>query len=257
MDQTDRGTVRETIAKIRPHVIINTAALSDVDSCEENPDAAFLLNSESVSYLATAAREAAIFLLQVSTDYVFDGEKGSYLETDPPHPVNTYGRSKLKGERAAMSTGEGSWSIARPSVIYGWGRPHRPNAATYVYNMLSKHKAIRMVRDQYCSPTLTTNLAAMLVEVAERHISGILHTAGATRLNRYELAIKVAETLGLDKKLVSQTVAKDIPWKARRPRDSSLSVARAASILSRKPLPITDSLNQFQKEKNAIERREK
>jgi len=97
----------------------------------------------------------------------------------------------------------------------------------------------------------------MLVEVAERKIPGILHTAGETRLNRYELALKVAETLGLDKKLVSQAVTKDMPWKARRPRDSSLNVARAASILSQKPLPITDSLDQFQKEKNAIERREK
>jgi dTDP-4-dehydrorhamnose reductase len=257
LDQTLEGQVKETIARIRPQAIINTAALSDVDFCEENPDAAFLVNSESVAYLATAAREAGSFLLQVSTDYVFDGEKGSYSELDPPHPVNAYGNSKLQGERAAVFIGEGLWSIARPSVIFGWGRPYRPNAATYIFEKLSKRETVRMVRDQYCSPTFNTNLASMLVEVAERKIPGILHTAGATRLSRYELALQVADVFRLDRKLVMEGTAKDILWKAKRPKDSSLIVARAAGLLSEKPLPITDSLEQFQKEKNAIESREK
>ncbi len=162
LDQTHPAEVKETISKIKPHVIINTAAQSDVDFCEEHPDIAFAINSESVRYLATATREAGTFLLQVSTDYVFDGEKGSYLETDNPHPVNKYGLSKLEGERATILAGEGSWSIARPSVIFGWGRPLRPNAATYVHDKLSKHETVRMVRDQYCSPTFNKNLAAML-----------------------------------------------------------------------------------------------
>jgi dTDP-4-dehydrorhamnose reductase len=97
----------------------------------------------------------------------------------------------------------------------------------------------------------------MLVEVAERKIPGILHTAGATRLSRYELALQVADVFRLDRKLVMEGTAKDILWKAKRPKDSSLIVARAAGLLSEKPLPITDSLEQFQKEKNAIESREK
>jgi dTDP-4-dehydrorhamnose reductase len=254
LDQTNEAQVKETIARIHPQVIINTAALSDVDFCEENPDAAFLVNSESVAYFATAAREAGSFLLQVSTDYVFDGEKGSYSELDPPHPVNTYGNSKLQGERAAVFIGEGLWSIARPSVIFGWGRPYRPNAATYVFEKLSKHEAVRMVRDQYCSPTFNTNLAAMLVEVAERKIPGILHTAGATRLSRHELALKVADTFGLDKKLVLEATAKEVPWKAKRPKDSSLNVARATTLLSNRPHAITDALDQFRKEQNTLEK---
>ncbi len=257
LDQIHEGQVKETIAKIRPHVIINTAALSDVDFCEENPDAAFLANSESVSYLATASREVGCFLLQVSTDYVFDGEKGSYSELDPPHPLNTYGNSKLQGERAAVFIGEGLWSIARPSVIFGWGRRYRPNAATYVFEKLSKHEAVRMVRDQYCSPTFNTNLATMLVEVAERKIPGILHTAGETRLNRYELALRVAEKFGLDKKLVVPTVAGSIPWKAKRPKDSSLKVARATELLSEKPLPIATALDLFCEEHKMLETQEK
>ena len=254
LDQTNEGQVQQTISKIRPQIIVNTAALSDVDFCEENPDAAFLVNSESVSYLATAAREVGSFFIQVSTDYVFDGEKGSYSELDPPHPVNTYGNSKLQGERAAVFIGEDSWSIARPSVIFGLGRSYRHNAATYVIEKLSNHETVRMVKDQYCSPTFNTNLAAMLVEVAERRIPGILHTAGGTRLNRYELALRVAEKLGLDKKLVLPAVARDVPWKAARPEDSSLVVTRAMELLSQKPQPITNALDQFSKERYSLEK---
>ncbi len=228
---------------------MNTAALSDVDFCEENSDTAFLVNSESVSYLANAAKDTGSFLVQVSTDYVFDGEKGSYSELDPPHPINAYGNSKLQGERAATSAGEGSWSITRPSVIYGWGRPHRPNAATYILEKLARNEPVKIVQDQYCSPTLNTNLAAMLVEIAEHKIPGILHAAGATRLNRYELALKTVEKFGLDKKLVLPTVANGIPWKAKRPKDSSLNVARAAALLSEKPLSITDALDKFHGER--------
>jgi dTDP-4-dehydrorhamnose reductase len=111
-----------------------------------------------------------------------------------------------------------------------------------------------MVRDQYCSPTFNTNLAAMLVEVAERKIPGILHTAGATRLNRYELALRVAEKFGLDKKLILPTVAGDTPWKAKRPKDSSLNVARATTLLSHRPLAITGALDQFRGEQNTVEK---
>jgi dTDP-4-dehydrorhamnose reductase len=97
----------------------------------------------------------------------------------------------------------------------------------------------------------------MLVEVAERKIPGILHTAGATRLNRYELALRVAEKLGLDKNLILPTVAGDVPWKAKRPKDSSLIVARAAELLSEKPRPITDALDQFREEQRKLERQGK
>jgi dTDP-4-dehydrorhamnose reductase len=94
----------------------------------------------------------------------------------------------------------------------------------------------------------------MLVEVAERRIPGILHTAGATRLSRYELALKVADIFGLDKKLVLEATAKDILWKAKRPKDSSLNVARATTLLSHKPHAITDALDQFRGDQNTLEK---
>ena len=230
--------VRET----RPDTIINAAALTDVDQCESQPDMAHLVNATSVGYLAAAAEEHGSFLLQVSTDYVFSGDKGGHSETDAPNPINQYGLSKLKGEKAAMRAGEDRWSIARASVVYGWARPHRPNAATYVYDKLSKHDRISMLNDQYSSPTLNTNLAGMILEIVERRIAGIMHTSGATRLARYDFAVDIARIFGLDENLISPVESKSLNWRAKRPADSSLNTAKASRTLSNSPLKLDQAL---------------
>lgn len=244
--------MRKLVPEIKPHTIVNAAALTDVDKCEEQPDLAFAVNAMSVAHLAIAAKEANSFLLQVSTDYVFDGEKGRYNEADRPNPINQYGLSKLKGERAVMDLGQDSWGIARASVVYGWARTSRPNAATYVVEKLSKGERIFMVSDHYSSPTLNTNLAAMLVEIVERKIPGIIHTAGATRLCRYDFAVGLADTIGLDSRLISASDAKDLRWKAKRPRDSSLDVSKAGRVLVERPLAIQEAYKQFQKEQRKL-----
>ncbi len=105
-----------------------------------------------------------------------------------------------------------------------------------------------MVRDQYASPTLNTNLAAMLVEIAERRITGNLHTSGATPISRYDFAARLAETFQFDKELIVPVEAREIGWKARRPRDSSLNVAKASGLLFEKPLPVSEALARFQQE---------
>jgi dTDP-4-dehydrorhamnose reductase len=242
VDLTDEPRVRKLVSDTRPDIIVNAAAVTDVDFCESNPDAAFLANATSVSYLADAGKESNSFLVQVSTDYVFNGDKGTYSENDTPNPINKYGLSKLKGEEAAKRVGEGNWAIGRTSVVYGWGRPHRPNAATYVYDKLSKGERVSMVKDQYSSPTLNTNLARMLLEIAERRITGIIHTSGASRLNRYDFAVQIAQTFGLDTKLISSTDSRSLNWKATRPHDSSLVTSKASGILSNRPLPIDQAL---------------
>jgi dTDP-4-dehydrorhamnose reductase len=231
-----------------PDAIVNSAALTDVDLCEEQPDTARRVNTTSVSYLAKSAKAHRAFLVQVSTDYVFSGEKGLYSETDPPSPVNEYGRSKLEGEKMARLAGEGNWSVVRASVVYGWGRPQRGNAATYVYDKLSRGAQIRMVRDQYCSPTYNDNLAKMILEIVERKVEGVLHTAGSTRINRYNFAVLLANTLGLNASLISPVESTDLQWKAKRPRDSSLDVERSSDLLREKPVSAIEGLKGFLKE---------
>src|SRR6267143_2437207 len=168
--------VTKVFSEIQPDVIINTAAMTDVDKCELEPEAAFSANSRAVSNIADAAKETESFVVQVSTDYVFDGERGAYSENDETRPINKYGESKLEGEKVVMNELDKQvWSIARSSVIYGWGRASRPNAATFVYEKLFRGESIRMARDLFSSPTLNTSLSEMLIEIAERQLPGIIH----------------------------------------------------------------------------------
>jgi dTDP-4-dehydrorhamnose reductase len=249
LDLTHASEVRKVVSQAHPDAIINTAAMTDVDRCELEPEAAFSANARAVSNVARAAKETSSFFVQVSTDYVFDGKRGSYSESDETRPVNKYGESKLEGEKAVKNELDGeSWSIARSSVVYGWGRASRPNAATYVYEKLAKGESIRMVRDQFCSPTLNTNLSAMLLEIAERGLPGIIHAAGATRLNRLDFAIGLAKTFGLDATLITAVDASDLKWKARRPADSSLMVARAQGLLRATPLNINRAFESLHRE---------
>src|SRR6267378_3560052 len=249
VDLTRSTAVRKAFLGVRPDVIINTAAMTDVDKCELEPEAAFSANSKAVSNIANAAKETESFVVQVSTDYVFDGERGAYSENDETRPINKYGESKLEGEKVVMNELDKQvWSIARTSVIYGWGRASRPNAATFVYEKLFRGESIRMARDLFSSPTLNTSLSAMLIEIAERQLPGIIHVAGATRLSRYDFAIGLAKTFGLDATLINAVQARDIQWMAKRPADSSLTVGRAQKLLRSAPLDIESAYDGFHRE---------
>ena len=249
LDLTQATEVRKAFSELHPDVVVNTAAMTDVDRCELEPEAAFSANAEAVSHLANAAKETDSFVIQMSTDYVFDGEKGGYSEHDQTRPVNKYGESKLEGENVVMNLlDEEMWSIARSSVVYGWGRASRPNAATFVYEKLSNGESIRMVRDQFSSPTLNTSLSAKLIEIGDRKLPGIIHAAGATRLNRYDFAIGLAKTFGLDSTLIKAVHARDLQWKAKRPADSSLMVGRAQELLRAAPLNIESACEVLHRE---------
>ena len=251
LDQTIQAEVEKVVSLASPDAIVNSAALTDVDVCEELPEMARFVNSISVSHLASSASAHKAFLVQVSTDYVFSGEKGMYSETDPPSPVNEYGRSKLEGEEMARLAGEGNWCVARASVVYGWGRPQRGNAATYVYDKLSKGEQIRMVQDQYCSPTYNDNLARMILEIVEKRVLGVMHTSGATRINRYDFAVLLAKALGLDTNLILPVDSANLQWKAKRPRDSSLDVKKSSDILGEKPVSAPEGVKSFSEEAKA------
>src|SRR5437879_7610496 len=109
--------------------------------------------------------------------------------------------------------GDGNWCVARASVVYGWGRTQRGNAATYVYDKLSKGEQIRMVQDQYCSPTYNDNLARMILEIVEKRVLGVIHTYGATTINRYDFAVLLVKDLGLYENLIVPLKSASLQWK--------------------------------------------
>jgi len=200
----------------------------------------------NVNATKTMAREAAkqnTFFLYVSTDYVFDGKIGMKKEDDMPNPLGFYGKSKLEGE-LSLNKLASSWCIARTSTPFGIHHKKKSFPLWLKENLESK-KEIPVLVDQFTSPTYVPNLSNMLIEVAKRQITGVIHLAGATRISRYNLAELIANKLSLEKKLLIPTKTDEMNWIAQRPKDSSLDVSLATEILNEKPQTIQQSLELF------------
>jgi dTDP-4-dehydrorhamnose reductase len=245
MDITSRNEVLRIISEFKPDVVIHTAAETDVDGCEVNKDRAWDVNVEGTKNIAEACAEVGTPPVYVSTDYVFDGEKGLYDEDDKPNPINYYGLTKLEGEKHIAKIG--GHLIARTSVLYGWHR-WKKNFATWVLESLKQKKRITVVDDHYNSPTLADNLAELLLEAVENGLTGLYHIAGRERISRFKFALEIAKTFGLDSELVKQIKMAELKaWVARRPRDSSLRVDKIQRELKTRLLSISEGLRLMKK----------
>lgn len=243
----DSKALQHAISKTNPHAVVHAAALTDVDKCEVEKELAWKTNVDATLKLVRLCKEHDIFLLYVSTDYVFDGKRGMYKETDNPAPINYYGLTKLKGEEAVRTLE--NHCIARASVIYG-STPStgKINFALWLLDKIKKNEQVRIVTDQWNSPTLNTSMAEMILEILEKRKNGTFHLAGATRLSRYEFALHLAETFKLDAKSLMPTQLGDIKWIAPRPRDSSLDVKKADKMLDNKPIRVNEALEKMRDE---------
>ena len=247
-DISDKGAVERILIKVNPEAVVHAAALTNVDKCESEKELAWRINVEGTRNIAESCKTHRAFLVYISTNYVFDGEKGMYKEADKPAPINYYGLTKLEGEKSVENLTD-QHCIARSSVIYGSiPAMGKVNFALWLLERLERKEVVKVVTEQWNSPTLNTNLANMVLEVLERKLNGIFHLAGATRLNRYEFARLLAESFNLDMNLISPASSKEVPWIAKRPRDSSLDVNRACQTLKNKPLRILDALKKMKKE---------
>jgi len=229
LDITDTLRVQDLILKERPQAVIHVAALGDVDECERNRELAWRVNVASTIALAQATEIVNAYMLYLSTDYVFDGERGRYSERDTPFPVDYYGLTKLMGE-VAVEARCSRWSIVRASSIYGLG-PGRMNFAKFLIEKLSKGERVRALADQYTSPSQASLLAEAMIEIVERNLQGVFHVVGE-RMSRYEFALKVAEALGYDKNLITPARMEEFKWFAKRPRDSSLTYEETRNKLT-------------------------
>jgi dTDP-4-dehydrorhamnose reductase len=219
IDITKLNDLRKLLFEERPEVVIHMAAIGDVDLCEKNKELAWKTTVNSSIEIASIALKLGFFVIYLSTDYIFDGEKGNYKENDIPNPINYYGITKLMGEIAFLSCS--NCAIVRASSIYGFG-PGRMNFAKYIYEKLKAREYVKALIDQYTSPTQASLLGKAIIEISEKKLEGIFHIVGE-RMSRYEFAIKIAETLGLDKSLIKKAEMKDMNWIAKRPKDSSLN----------------------------------
>ena len=248
LDVSNENMVSKTIEKIKPNVIIHAAALTNVDKCETDKELAWNINVLGTKNIALSSEKHKAFLIYISTDYVFQGDKGLYIEDDDPNPINYYGLTKLNGEEEVKNI-LSEYCIVRSSVIYGsTPASGKTNFALWVIEKLKNNETINVVIDQWNSPTLNTNLAEMIIEVIERRLTGIYHLAGATCINRYEFAKLIAKSFELDDTLINPINSSEINWIAKRPRDSSLNVEKANRILSNKPYTIREALKTLKRE---------
>jgi dTDP-4-dehydrorhamnose reductase len=227
MDLLDRAAIGDKVRAERPDVIVNAAAYTAVDRAEQEPEAAYAVNSRAVQELAAQARAVDALLLHFSTDYVFDGEKPvPYVETDRPRPLGVYGRSKLEGERAVAASGCRHF-IFRTSWVYA------PGGRNFVNAILAAAKAkpeLRVVNDQRGAPTSAGMIARAVTRILEnpamaKQPSGIYHMTAAGATTWYEFAGEILRHAGLVVPLVPvSTAAYGAP--APRPKNSLLDNAK-------------------------------
>jgi dTDP-4-dehydrorhamnose reductase len=197
-DITDLRIALENVERIRPDVIVNAAAYTDVDGCELNPDLAYRVNTLGAHNLAIAGRKVGAVMVHVSTDFVFDGKKGSpYLEFDPPHPLSVYGKSKLASEQwvaAVLST----YFIVRTAWLYG---RRGKNFVKTILRLAEEKEVLRVVDDQIGSPTYSWDLAQKIAELIETEAYGIYHATNGGQSSWYEFASDILRLAGKKVKL--------------------------------------------------------
>jgi dTDP-4-dehydrorhamnose reductase len=237
---------QDTIKKIEiisPDVILLTAAMSNVDQNEVDKDIATAINTEGPKNVLKVCKKAGSKLVFMSTDFLFDGtsKEGNYREDDAANPLSYYAKTKYYAEQAIIDS-DIEYAICRTAVLYGWNK-QKQNFITWIINKLQQNEHIKIVTDQYNSPTFVKNLAEILIKLIEKNAQGIYHTAGDCTLNRYEMAIKCAEVFELKKELITQNGS--IEQKAIRPKNAGLNISKLKKLIGSelKIYNLVDGLN--------------
>jgi dTDP-4-dehydrorhamnose reductase len=206
LDITDEAAVKAYILDAKPDLVINAAAYTNVDGCEDEPETAFAVNGDAPGYIAAACREVGAVLVHYSTDYVFDGSKTEYVESDETNPINVYGASKLRGEQKIAENMD-DYRIIRTSWLFG---RHGKNFVETIRHLSQTNETVRVVTDQVGKPTYTADLARKTAEIAECP-PGVYHVTNDGVCSWYEFARAFAPN-------VVPCTSAEFPRKARRPR---------------------------------------
>ncbi len=244
LDITNRKDVEKVLKKVNPDLVFNAAAYTQVDRAEIDRELCYSVNVAGVKNLTEVCSKGQIKYVHISTDYVFDGKKGNYSETDQPNPLGYYGRSKLDGEKVVQDSGC-RFIIARTAVLFGHGHNIQMNFANWVLRELRADKKIRVVDDQIGNPTIVDNLAGALAEMLDKNIDGLFHVAGCEPVSRYQFASEIAAKFGFNQENILQIQSVDFPQQAPRPLDVSLNVSNVCSELGVKLYNIDESLQKL------------
>lgn len=229
LDVTDADSVKRAFESWRPGVVIHAACNAHVDGCEEDQAKAHRVNVVGTENVARACQAEKVKLVFFSSDYIFDGQAGPYLEEDEPHPINYYGHAKLEGERVIAGKLE-SFLILRTHGVFGWEEP----AKNFVLRLIANSrqgKIARVPADQLGTPTAADNLADMAWRLISADRSGVYHLAGRDLLDRYSFSLLIAEVFGLDKNLIVAEKTEALGQIAPRPLRAGLRVDKIRAEL--------------------------
>ncbi|MHB0754038.1 SDR family oxidoreductase [Polaribacter sp. M15] len=245
IDLTQEENLKKTIREIQPHFIINTAAMTLVDDCELAKEACDVLNIDVVQWLAEISEELNIHVIHLSTDFIFDGEKGYYKETDTPNPLSYYGLSKVKSEKVLIDSNI-NFTILRTILVYGKVfSMSRSNIVLWVKSMLEQGKEITIVDDQFRMPTFVDDLALACKITMDKNAKGIFHISSKELLSVYEIAQQVAEVFELDQGLIKPISSTTLNQTAKRPPKTGFDLSKTNKELNFYPKSFKEDLQRF------------
>lgn len=242
LDICDPIACSEFILHHKPDVIINTAAMTNVDLCESEKENCDNLNITAVKTLVKLSNKIDAHLIHLGTDFIFDGENGPYSEEDLPNPLSYYGMSKWKADLIVMANAN-SWAILRTIIIYGIAEGmSRGNLVLWAKNALEKEQEIKVVNDQFRSPTLAEDLAWACLRTAELKAKGVFHISGAETKSIFDLVNELADVYGLNKELIIATDSTTLNQAAKRPPNTGFNIQKAIDVLGYKPKSFAEGL---------------
>jgi dTDP-4-dehydrorhamnose reductase len=243
IDLADAASVNKLMDGYRPQIIIHAAANSRLDECEAHPQSAFRDNVAATQNLASAAEKFGARFIYISTDMVFDGSGQFYRETNAPAPLSVYGRSKLEAEPIVCRLP--NYVIVRSALIYGRPADGGSSFSDWIENKLRNREPVPLYTDQFRTPILVENLSEILLELAESKWSGLLHTGGSARLDRFSFGRQLCDIAGYDAALLQPISMDDHRLPAPRPRDLSLCIEKAQLLLKTPILGVREGLSRM------------
>jgi dTDP-4-dehydrorhamnose reductase len=247
LDVRDLPSFRKLLEKVHPEIVFHCAAMTDVDGCESAPEEAIASNVAPVEALGAWQRGWGARLVLMSTDYVFDGKNPPYEVDAEPNPLCVYSRTKAQAEAIVRAVPDSL--VARSTVIYGADFGHlKRNFATWLLGELKAGRPVRVVDDQWNTPTLSENIAEFLEVAVQRGTTGVIHTASSECVSRFEFARRVARRFELEESLIAPVKTSELKQPAKRPERACLSVERTERALGVKAWSIAKSLDVLHKQ---------
>ena len=247
LDMSDKQSVKNIFEKIKPQIVIQPAAITFAEYCEENQDQAWKINVEGTKNVAEECKSYQSKFVYLSSDYVYDGQGGPYSEDNPTRPINYFGKTKVEAEKIIQTLDR--YLIIRTAWINDFSSTSK-SFVMQVINSLSNGSGMQVPKDQFGHPTLSSNLVDMIIELILNEKNGIFHVTGSTYIDRYSFALKIAKAFGLEGSLIKGVSSEELNQKARRPKNVNLKLDKLKQNITTKVLSLDEQLDIMRKNYN-------